>query len=471
MTALHNSSNLRAAQARQRAGDFAGAEQIYRSVLERELDNVEALHALGLLRLLRGDAGGAHSLLSRTVELAPASPQFRSSLADALRQLGRCGEAIEHLQGLDTAWVAWCHREPAMTHLIQVARNNGESLGATLAGGALASDLARPVVTGFLRNALITDSGIEDFFVRVRRSLLLLALNERKRCPGGPATLDFLCALAGQCFLNEYLWDCDDAEQQSAQELKRRVEEELSKGRADPWDLALLACYLPLGDVQADTGALAAPAPAVAALLHRQIVEPRRELALRENIPQLSPVVDPVSHAVRRQYEENPYPRWLHLHRPLPDTLDRRLRRLFPHAFAQGEALPETPDILIAGCGTGRHAIQTAMAYDGARVLGIDLSLASLAYATRRTEEYQSPNVRFAQADLLEVKDNCSIAPGWSSWGSTFPIPRWLRASANAFRPSRTRCRLSSGTNSSRNIHTLSHPCTSSGQGSPARPG
>ena len=43
--------------------------------------------------------------------------------------------------------------------------------------------------------------------------------------------------------------------------------------------------------------------------------------------------------------------------------------------------------MLIAGCGTGQHAIETAQRFPAARVLAIDLSLTSLAYALRKTRE------------------------------------------------------------------------------------
>ena len=49
----------------------------------------------------------------------------------------------------------------------------------------------------------------------------------------------------------------------------------------------------------------------------------------------------------------------------------------------------KTPNILIAGCGTGQHSIGTAAKFKGSKVLAIDLSLASLSYAKRKTEEHQ----------------------------------------------------------------------------------
>ena len=43
--------------------------------------------------------------------------------------------------------------------------------------------------------------------------------------------------------------------------------------------------------------------------------------------------------------------------------------------------------MLIAGCGTGQHAIETAQRFAGARVLAIDLSRTSLGYAARKSRE------------------------------------------------------------------------------------
>ena len=45
-------------------------------------------------------------------------------------------------------------------------------------------------------------------------------------------------------------------------------------------------------------------------MLHRLIDEPRAEVAIERDVVALTPIQDAVSLAVRRQYEENPYPRW-----------------------------------------------------------------------------------------------------------------------------------------------------------------
>jgi SAM-dependent methyltransferase len=61
--------------------------------------------------------------------------------------------------------------------------------------------------------------------------------------------------------------------------------------------------------------------------------------------------------------------------------------------------------MLIAGCGTGQHALLAAERYQDANILAIDLSRASLAYAERKRVENGVSNVTFAQADLLRLAE------------------------------------------------------------------
>ena len=58
---------------------------------------------------------------------------------------------------------------------------------------------------------------------------------------------------------------------------------------------------------------------------------------------------------------------------------------------------------MIAGCGTGQHSIGTAARFKGSKVLAIDLSLSSLAYAKRKTEEHGIENIKYMQADILDL--------------------------------------------------------------------
>src|SRR5262249_50915918 len=147
-----------------------------------------------------------------------------------------------------------------------------------------------------------------------------------------------------------------------------------------------LACYVPLHILPDAQKLLDRSWPAAMSdLLDRQLREPLDQRRLAAGIPALTAIEDAVSVAVRAQYEENPFPRWIKCEPPIrPLTFDQFLRNRFPGARAPHRDKAEI-DILVAGCGTGQQAIETAQRYLHARVLAIDLSLGSLAYAKRQT--------------------------------------------------------------------------------------
>ncbi|MZR31989.1 methyltransferase domain-containing protein [Sneathiella litorea] len=139
-------------------------------------------------------------------------------------------------------------------------------------------------------------------------------------------------------------------------------------------------------------------------LLTRMGPQAARERELAATLPRLSASGDPVSGAVQAQYEESPYPRWRELRSGGETTLPALLKRLFPDMTPPFPA--ENPKVLVAGCGTGRHALRTAKRIIGAEVTAIDLSRASLAYGARQAEAHDISNVTFAQADIVDLPDS-----------------------------------------------------------------
>ena len=111
-----------------------------------------------------------------------------------------------------------------------------------------------------------------------------------------------------------------------------------------------------------------------------------------------------VSSKVREQYEQNPYPRWLNL--AVPQTskpISTILKTIKLKITDLSINRIKKPKILIAGCGTGQHAIETATRFKDCEVLAVDLSLSSLAYAKRKTEELGLKNIEYMQADILDL--------------------------------------------------------------------
>ena len=62
-----------------------------------------------------------------------------------------------------------------------------------------------------------------------------------------------------------------------------------------------------------------------------------------------------------------------------------------------------SPRILVAGCGTGKHAISTATSHPTSKVIAVDLSLSSLAYAVKKAAEFGITNIEFHQANILSL--------------------------------------------------------------------
>ena len=134
------------------------------------------------------------------------------------------------------------------------------------------------------------------------------------------------------------------------------------------------------------------------------IEEPLLERMIVEEIPKLEKISDDVSLKVREQYEENPYPRWVKLEtmikaKPIVTVCDELKLKLYSKNIKNVTA----PAILIAGCGTGQHSIGTASRFSNCHVTAVDLSLASLAYAQRKSNELGLSNIDYLQADILHL--------------------------------------------------------------------
>lgn len=266
---------------------------------------------------------------------------------------------------------------------------------------ALAGD---PLLRAVLENAPIVDIALERLLTAARAALL-----EGATIEGGetaPDVLAFFAALARQCFVNEYVFEVQDGESRAVDRLRIACIAALQAGAPVPARCLLaLAAYVPLHDLGSNAALLTrAWPPPVEDVLTQQLREPARERELRAAMPVLTPIDDTVSIAVQSQYEENPYPRWVKT-APAGQAvpLNARLRHQFPLSGFRPLPQDRNPDVLVAGCGTGQQLADVAQRIAGARVLAIDLSLASLAYARRKTEDMGASNIAYAQADILKL--------------------------------------------------------------------
>ena len=236
----------------------------------------------------------------------------------------------------------------------------------------------------------ITDVGLERLLTNVRLAMLMTSTVDNRP---DERLLGFYCSVARQCFINQYVFSMTEIEADQAQRLRESLERALALGDPCPdvWP-AIVGAYFPLHTLSKAEALLDRSWPAcVSALLVQQVKEPAEERRIASSIPVLTSIESEVSRAVRQQYEESPYPRWVKAGPPgEPIVLkDRPPEQVF--------------DALFAGCGTGLSTVEFARQTPRARVLAIDLSVASLCYAKRMAQSYGLANVEFGQADITKL--------------------------------------------------------------------
>jgi Flp pilus assembly protein TadD/SAM-dependent methyltransferase len=394
----------------QALGDVQGAILRYRQAVRQDNRYASAWYNLGLALRAVGDDAGALEALGRAVETGADFMPAWQELAEQFSQVrfdawnGSAAQlmtrALRHpeVDAGPMAEAAWSLLSLESGFARGLADLYGQSArGPRWFEGEALKTLAPPMLLALIEDNLVPAPGCERFLRALRRELLQARLS--KPFSDAPLLLELLCALAQQCFLNEYAWPESVQETTALETLMAELTQAPSAR-----DLALLASYRPLTGM-ADRRPGGDNGPAWDRLWRRQVDEPATERALREAIPSLAPICDEISQAVQAQYEQNPYPRWQRLPASLasPYPLQRALSSLFPHARI---AVPETPEMLIAGCGTGYHAALAASRNPRARIQSIDLSRTSLAYAIRRCRELNITNVGFAQADILRLHES-----------------------------------------------------------------
>ena len=402
---------------------FEAAESAWRQALACEPHSAAAYFNLGVLAMARGRYAEALPLLASAlaqrgdaaaraafascaarIRFTRDDPLVRATLARAI------GEAWGLPHDLCAAAVSLLLLETALAGCVRRAEEHWPARlpRALLYGddGALAALAGNRLLLALLGAVPVKSIRLERFLTGARHALLEAAAADPGATHADVAALPFYAALAQQCFINEYVYDWTAAEQQAAAECRVRLEAALDAGAAVPplLLLAVAACQ-PLRALRGAgrLGSSAQPA-AVDAVLRQQLREPLEEEALRAALARLTPLGAGVSAAVREQYEQNPYPRWVRMplrEQPLPCAAE--LRRALPFAHLEPLAAEHAPGVLVAGCGTGADAIAVARRFAGARVLAVDLSLASLAYAQRKTRELGVTNIEYAQADILEL--------------------------------------------------------------------
>jgi len=391
-------------------GHPARVEAICRKILARAPAHVAALNLLGLVNQASGHHRIAVKMFAKAIAANDVDAACHYNIASSLQLLGQRKAAAAHFNqalalGLSGKLVEdFVMQNEAVAKCVQ--RTMDTAIPAISVDPFTDREIATIANDVFLQCALqsilLRGITLEFFLTHLRLILLRRATNDSRDPAEIPADVVALfCALAQQCFINEYVYSHTDDEKQQASQLRELLLQKLSSGSPiSPLLLAAVAAYFPLHSLPGAEALLAlAQAEYTGDLLRQQIREPLAEAQDRRAIPVLTAIDDHTSTQVMHQYEENPFPRWT-IH-PLAALTGKTVR----HAVcSSGDAQCPELDILIAGCGTGKHAFDTAERWHDARILAIDISLPSLAYARRKAREAALPKIEYAQADILNLR-------------------------------------------------------------------
>ena len=256
-----------------------------------------------------------------------------------------------------------------------------------------------PLLHQLMRLCPLPSVQFEKLFVSIR-GLLLNNLNKLKV---SPELTHFLSTLSIHCFTNEHVFFESDEETQLVCELEAQIRQSLAASRQPaPLQILCFATYRRLH--QHSWCKKLKSLDNLEEVKRRLIDEPFCERDVAEDIASLEELSDAVSLKVREQYEENPYPRWV---KPtfclMPVSIAAVTQAFKLKLYSEGIKAVTTPSILVAGCGTGQHSIDAACRYLNCHVIAVDLSLSSLAYAQRKTDELGLDNLEYLQADILHL--------------------------------------------------------------------
>ena len=289
--------------------------------------------------------------------------------------------------------------------------------------GTIAAWLLHPVMRAWLVHHVVVYPYVERMLRAVREAGAPLWLRGGDASAHAHTTMpdgehwQALCVLARHAIMHERIHTMREGDQQALAQLTEALQHPNPQSPSFWWQLVAYACYKPLLTLPYDEGQwqeISIHAPSAAAVILREDVEqPLQERKLAEDLQGFgsmhsdssSAVADATSQKVRAQYETHPYPRWSHVMLGARGTVAAIMRDKMPHIKPQSIQMPASPRVLIAGCGTGRHALLSAHHYADASITAVDISRRSLAYAARKLKDQPHLSVRLLHGDILDLED------------------------------------------------------------------
>ena len=397
----------------EKLGQAEEAEASCRHAIELDPRFSEAYNSLGLALNKQDKLSEAISAYVEAIKLNPGLTHAYRNLGAVLEK-GRFDEAGQHLypilidllvngnlvlaRDIVHAILSLLHHDPLIKDLLAETKKFSEIIEIT----EVITVLNRlPLLHHLMRICPLPDLRYEKTFVALRRGLL----TNLEQIEATSENIYFISTLCLHCFTCEYVFFESDEESALITSLESEIAGTIAQSKQPAIiQILCLGAYRRLHRFDwCEKLGLANQAPDV----HLKLVEePLVEVGIAKAIPVFGRISNTTSLKVRAQYEENPYPRWEKLRvseqalsiAEIADKVEMRLHSKHIESVS-------SPHVLIAGCGTGLHPIATASRFTNCQMKAVDLSLASLAFAQRKTTEFGITNIEFCQADILQLSE------------------------------------------------------------------
>ncbi|MFP4387085.1 MAG: methyltransferase domain-containing protein [Alphaproteobacteria bacterium] len=391
-------------QVQMSAKDYARAALSLLEAVKIDKFYHEAYVLLGDLYIAHKQPMAAIEAYGQAVAVQPENEMYKQKLVDVVSTrvfkktgsnlkgvLIECLESHEiEMINMGAAWLSMIARDASVGPYYKLSKHKTyEAFKKAIARFDRCDGLIDPFFLTGLGKFIVADPDFERWIKYLRRYVLesvvagvVLFSDE--------IDIDLMtCALSRYCFLTDYVMSASSEEQALLEALEARINDAGLKPLL--CELACYGCYNRLHTLPKakDIAAGLEGGNHVSQIPKSQIEDFFAQQEIAGEIKILGSIDDEVSRAVQEQYETFPYPRW-----------DVAAKDLFDPEI-EGYLKGQSAEILNAGCGTGREAIQLAFAFPDAYITAVDLSKTSLAYAVFKARQLGIENIDFYQADIM----------------------------------------------------------------------
>lgn len=273
--------------------------------------------------------------------------------------------------------------------------NNSDMSLQTINYGKFNDLLYSKLFQNILKSCLISDLGIEKIIKKLRFFLLFNNINDEN-------LTDLKICISIQSHLNEYIFLENKNEKIKLDLLEKKIEEDLkNNNKLFEKHILILSMYRPIHNY--DWSKIWNPEYKLKYLHNLLIGSFDKQKQNQKNITKLEMNNNFITSKVREQYEQNPYPRWIHtLINENPQRIEKFISKIKLLKYDEINKI-EKPKILIAGCGTGQSTISYATNFFNCSVDALDISFNSLSYAQNKAIEYGIKNINFLQGNILNI--------------------------------------------------------------------